>query len=694
MRGMKRINDSFVIISLTLAILAGTSQVSWGGTALGDLAASMQPGTFATLTTNGLSTGTSGNCNSWITDEYSQTGACDSIISYGYNMVWDNVTRQVLYEGAPHVNWNRAIAYTDSTNTWRIFKDFNAPPTSVGHSYDHLAISRNRRLFFHRNEIGTNGNLVRYYNIDTGVWGELPRIPVDGYSTEFSSTLRYFPERDELLFIDIAGGAWRYVFSGSGAGGSWQQVATASWLNSNGLTSHDNMSDYSPVHKMIVATGGGNSAVLHYGLNGVLTKAPNAPISLGGRSAPIVVDPVSGNFLVFRNNVGGVCRGYEYDPSIPRWTQITFGNTAPYCNSTYPPDTEALPLTAIDTYGVIMFMNTNDKPPRVFLYKHLPSGPPPPPPPPDTSPPSVPTGLTATGMVSGVSLSWTASTDNVGVAGYRIYRNGSLVATSQATSYLDSGLSPQTTYTYSVSAYDAAGNVSALSAPVSATTPAAPPPSAPVAAYSFSEGTGTTGGDASGYGNTGTVSNTTWTTSGKYGSALVFNGSSARVTIPHSASLALTTGMTLEAWVYPTNVSAAWRDVIMKGSDEYYLEATSSSGPPAVAGSNLGGSLIGSAALPINTWSHLAGTYDGTTLRLYVNGVQVASRAQTGSIATTTNPLQIGGDSFFGQYFQGTIDEVRIYNRALTATEIQNDMNTPVTKGTLSPKPPSGIGIQ
>jgi hypothetical protein len=297
-------------------------------------------------------------------------------------------------------------------------------------------------------------------------------------------------------------------------------------------------------------------------------------------------------------------------------------------------------------------------------------------------------------MVSGVSLSWTASTDNVGVAGYRIYRNGSLVATSQATSYLDSGLSPQTTYTYAVSAYDAAGNVSALSAPVSATTPSAPPPSSPVAAYSFSEGTGTTAGDTSGYGNTGTIGNATWTVAGKYGSALVFNGSSARVTIPHSASLALTTGMTLEAWVYPTNVSAAWRDVIMKGSDEYYLVATSSSGPPAVAGSNLGGALIGSSALPANTWSHLAGTYDGTTLRLYVNGVQVASRAQTGSIATTTNPLQIGGDSSFGQYFQGTIDEFRIYNRALTATEIQNDMNTPVTRDTLSPKPPSGISVQ
>ena len=62
---------------------------------------------------------------------------------------------------------------------------------------------------------------------------------------------------------------------------------------------------------------------------------------------------------------------------------------------------------------------------------------------------------------------------------------------------------------------------------------------------------------------------------------------------------------------------------------------------------------MGRTALTANTWAHLAATYDGATMRLYVNGVQVASRAQTGAIATSTNPLQIGGDSIYGQYFAG-----------------------------------------
>ena len=87
----------------------------------------------------------------------------------------------------------------------------------------------------------------------------------------------------------------------------------------------------------------------------------------------------------------------------------------------------------------------------------------------------------------------------------------------------------------------------------------------------------------------------------------------------------------------------------------------------------------------------LAATYDGATVRLYVNGVQVASRAQTGAIATSTNPLQIGGDSIYGQYFAGRIDEARIYNRALSVTEIQSDMNTPL----IAPpdgQPPSAPG--
>jgi hypothetical protein len=202
-----------------------------------------------------------------------------------------------------------------------------------------------------------------------------------------------------------------------------------------------------------------------------------------------------------------------------------------------------------------------------------------------------------------------------------------------------------------------------------------------VAAYSFDEGSGTTVFDKSAYGNNGTIGNATWTASGKYGNALVFDGVSALVTIPNSASLQLSNAMTLEAWVNPGHVSSVWRDVIYKADDNYYLEGTSGNQSVPGDGGTFGSSdvvLYGTAALLVSTWTHLAATYDGTTMRLYVNGVQVASQPQTGMIAASTSPLQIGGDNIYFQFFQGTIDEVRVYNVALTAAQIQSDMNTPV----------------
>lgn len=93
--------------------------------------------------------------------------------------------------------------------------------------------------------------------------------------------------------------------------------------------------------------------------------------------------------------------------------------------------------------------------------------------PPDT-PPSIPTNLSATAVsTSQIDLTWTASTDNIGVTGYTIYRNGTQVGTSVSPSYNDTGLAASTQYTYNVSAYDAAGNASAQSASASATTEAA-----------------------------------------------------------------------------------------------------------------------------------------------------------------------------------------------------------------------------
>ncbi len=218
-----------------------------------------------------------------------------------------------------------------------------------------------------------------------------------------------------------------------------------------------------------------------------------------------------------------------------------------------------------------------------------------------------------------------------------------------------------------------------------------------VAAYGFEEGTGTSVTDASGKSNVGTVSGATWAAAGRFGKALNFNGGSSMVTVTDSATLDLTTGMTLEAWVYPTTLSSSWTDIIFKSGDAYFLMGTTPTSQfPDVGGSFATANAYGTSALPLNTWSHIAGSYDGTTMRFYLNGIQVSSRAQTGAIATSTGDLSIGGDAG-GQYWTGMIDEVRIYNRALTATEVSDDMLTPVL-GQGDPRPtappaPSGLRV-
>jgi len=99
--------------------------------------------------------------------------------------------------------------------------------------------------------------------------------------------------------------------------------------------------------------------------------------------------------------------------------------------------------------------------------------------PPDTTAPSVPTGLTATPGSTQVALSWTASTDNVGVTGYRVYRGGVLIAAPTGTSYTDTGLTNGTAYSYKIAAVDAAGNASAQTAAVSGTPADTTAPSVP-----------------------------------------------------------------------------------------------------------------------------------------------------------------------------------------------------------------------
>ena len=299
----------------------------------------------------------------------------------------------------------------------------------------------------------------------------------------------------------------------------------------------------------------------------------------------------------------------------------------------------------------------------------------------DTAAPTVSVAAPAAGsMVAGTVTLSASATDNVGVAGVQFLLDGAPLGAEDTTSPYSVAWNTTTAsegaHTLAARARDTTGNAG-VSAAVSVVV-ANVASTALVAAYGFEEGSGTTVADASGRGNAGTLSGATWVTTGKFGKALSFNGTSSLLTVASAASLDLAAGLTLEAWVRPASNSGN-RAVLVKERSTglaYALYARSASasrpnGTVRIASTNR--TVTGTSALTLNAWSHLALTYNGATLALYVNGVLVATQARTGAVTTSTNPLRIGGSTVASEYFSGLIDEVRLYSRALSQAEIQAD---------------------
>ncbi|MBL7738170.1 MAG: hypothetical protein JNK14_03055 [Chitinophagaceae bacterium] len=314
----------------------------------------------------------------------------------------------------------------------------------------------------------------------------------------------------------------------------------------------------------------------------------------------------------------------------------------------------------------------------------------------DTESPSVAITSPTGGTVSGTINVNASAGDNVGVAGVQFLLDGVNMGAEDMTapyaiSWITTGIA-NGSHILTARARDAAGNTT-TSAAVNVTVNN----TNLVAAYGFNENTGTTANDNSGNNNTGTLTNgAAWAASGRFGSAILFDGTNDYININDANSLDLTNGMTLEAWVNPSNLTG-FKTVICKdrstGNFTYTMAANNNASnannqrPSSRMRIGSGNIVVtGTSKLTLNTWIHVASTYDGGTFRLYINGVQVSSAAVTGNITVTANPLRIGGTTALaGQYFAGLIDEVRIYNRALSQAEIQTDMNTPIAPDIIPP---------
>ena len=279
----------------------------------------------------------------------------------------------------------------------------------------------------------------------------------------------------------------------------------------------------------------------------------------------------------------------------------------------------------------------------------------------------------------GGTLSYTATDDATWLA---VTPASGTAPGSLSVSVNTAGLT-QGTYTGAVTVSAAGAVGSPATIPVTFTVSPTPPGAAGlVGAWSFDEASGASALDSSGLGNVGTLSGATRTT-GRYGGGLQFDGVNDWVTVADANSLDLTTGMTVEAWVRPAALGTVWRTVVIKeqpGQLVYALYAgtDTASRPSGHVFTTDDRGLLGPSALPLNTWSHLAMTWDGLTMRLYVNGTQVSTSALTGTVRTSTSPLRMGGNAVWPEWFNGVIDEVRVYNRALSAAEVASDRDTAV----------------
>lgn len=197
--------------------------------------------------------------------------------------------------------------------------------------------------------------------------------------------------------------------------------------------------------------------------------------------------------------------------------------------------------------------------------------------------------------------------------------------------------------------------------------------------WKLDETSGQTVSDSSANVNNGTLGTTSavntedpvWTTSGRFIGALNFDGSNDNVTVPDSDSLDISDQVTIELWINKdTNKSQSYLSkgvYVTSGGDEYALYENDTTGTLRF---RWGGTIVSSAS-PVLTgnWNHIVGTYDGTTARLYVNGVESANAAAFSMLNAGGDPLYIGRNSS-GFYADGKIDDVVVYNRALSAGEV------------------------
>jgi len=296
-------------------------------------------------------------------------------------------------------------------------------------------------------------------------------------------------------------------------------------------------------------------------------------------------------------------------------------------------------------------------------------------------PPAAPAGLSAT--VSGgddIALNWSDNAEE-DLAGYRVYRGETqggpyapvgpgLVA---ASAYTDADLVQGSTYYYVVSAVDAGGFESPRSGEASATIPVPPSPTTPTWHWRLDEGVGTVAAEASGSGLNGTLLNGTSWMAGIRGSGVAFDGIDDYVATPFAQNLP---AWTVSVWVRSPAApgSGVTAGPVQREANFQINWNHPDAGYRGAAALRVAGRWYAASfgTLSADTWYQLTATYDGEFLRSYRDGVLITSNAgPSGPPDVESKPMMLGRHATrVDRFFAGSIDEVRIFDRALTEAEV------------------------
>ncbi len=168
--------------------------------------------------------------------------------------------------------------------------------------------------------------------------------------------------------------------------------------------------------------------------------------------------------------------------------------------------------------------------------------------------------------------------------------------------------------------------------------------------------------------NDGTIVGGVTFAAGMVSQAFVMDGATGYVEVPDSPALDVTGQITIDAWINPVATGGRVVDKITAGGADGYLLDTYGGRVRMIVN---GQSVSGASVIPTGAWSHVTGVYDGAQMRVYLNGVLDGSFNTAVAIPTNALTLRIGAASDGGSRFTGQIDEVELFNRALSEAEIQ-----------------------